>query len=172
VLSFQQANEFLGAAHLQGNCPSSLRLGLMFEDKLVACMTFGKARFTKSFDFELLRYASALGVNVVGGAGKLFSHFRKLFPESSVISYSDRRWNTGQLYPKIGFTYSHSSTPNYFYSRDKVHLLSRHLFQKHKLKNKLPIFDPKLSEVANMYANGYIRTWDCGNDVFVFRPTV
>ena len=40
-------------------------------------------------------------------------------------------------------------------------------YQKHKLKDKLQIFDPNLTEWQNMQLNGYDRIWDCGNFVFV-----
>jgi hypothetical protein len=133
-------------------------------------MTFGKARFSNYHDFELLRYASNLCVNITGGASKLFAGFRKLHPTASVVSYADRRWSTGQLYHALGFNHLHTSTPNYFYSLDKLHLLSRQQFQKHKLASQLTVFDAQLSESENMYANGYLRIWDCGNDVFEFRP--
>lgn len=44
---------------------------------------------------------------------------------------------------------------------------SRNKYQKHKLKNLLENFDPKLSEIENMVNNGFDRIWDCGNKVFV-----
>ena len=45
-------------------------------------------------------------------------------------------------------------------------------FQKHKLANILEIFNSELSEVENMYANGYERIWDCGNLCFVYNSEV
>ena len=36
-------------------------------------------------------------------------------------------------------------------------------YQKHKLKNLLQNFDPKLSEYENMIQNKFTRIWDCGN---------
>ena len=44
--------------------------------------------------------------------------------------------------------------------------MSRVQFQKHKLKKKLKIFDPDLTEYANMVINGYDRIWDCGNKIY------
>jgi len=43
---------------------------------------------------------------------------------------------------------------------------------KHKLKDKLALFDPKLTEWENMQNNGYDRIWDCGNLVFKYNETV
>jgi len=45
-------------------------------------------------------------------------------------------------------------------------LYHRSKFQKHKLSKLLDNFDSNLSEVSNMYANGYRRIWDSGNIVY------
>ena len=66
---------------------------------------------------------------------------------------------------KIGFSFVHSTEPNYWYINEKkldcrIH---RFVFRKSELKKKLDLFDPKLSEWQNMQLNGYTRIWDCGN---------
>ena len=73
------------------------------------------------------------------------------------------------MYSKLGFEYVHSSAPNYWYTLDGITLESRVKFQKHKLKEILPIFDPDLTEYENMKKNKYRRIYDCGNLVFVWR---
>ena len=35
-------------------------------------------------------------------------------------------------------------------------------YQKHKLRNIMPIYDSAKSEWENMKLNGYDRIWDCG----------
>lgn len=75
-------------------------------------------------------------------------------------------WNTGALYERLGFVYSHSTKPAYHYTKDYLRFENRVAYQKHKLKDKLEIFDPLLTEWQNMQANGYDRIWDCGNDVW------
>ena len=159
------AKNFLEKYHIQGNCNSSVRLGLFYKNRLVALMTFGKSRFNKSFEWELLRYVTVGSFNVIGGAGKLLSYFRKNYI-GSIISYADRRWSQGNLYKSLGFTLLQLSTPAYFYVKDGIRF-SRIKFQKHKLKDELEIFDENLSEKENMENNGYFQVWDCGNKVFV-----
>jgi len=46
---------------------------------------------------------------------------------------------------------------------------ARQKYQKHKIKDILPIFDEALTEWENMKNNGYDRFWDCGNLVFTFE---
>lgn len=59
-----------------------------------------------------------------------------------------------------------TSKPNYFYFKNHGELKSRVAFQKHKLKEKLDIFDENLSELDNMFLNSYRVIYDCGNYVY------
>jgi len=170
-ITSQQADEFLKQTHIQGSCVSAVAFGLFNDDKLVAVMTFGKPRFNKQFEWELLRLSTALNTSVVGGASKLFKAFVKSYNPLSVISYCDRRWNNGNVYDRLGFVHSRTSGPNYWYVSNSRHLHNRMQFQKHKLSKKLATFDPELTEWENMQVNGYDRFWDCGNSVWEWhRP--
>lgn len=164
--------QFLESNHLQGNVGSRVNYGLTYKDELVAVMTFGKTRFSKKYEYELLRFATKCGTNVVGGASRLFKHFTNEVKPTTVVSYGDLRFGTGRLYQKLGFDFLHNSKPNYFYfhKSDALTLQSRIKFQKHKLENLLETFDPELTEWENMYKNDYNRIWDCGNSVWVWTP--
>lgn len=159
------ASNFLDKYHIQGSINSSINLGLFYKNKLVALMTFGKSRFNKNYEYELLRYCSVFNFSIVGGASKLFSYFIKKYNPTSVISYADRRWSNGNLYKQLGFNELKSSSPAYFYVYEGVRC-NRIKFQKHKLSNILEFFDPDLSEFENMMLNRYHRVWDCGNLCF------
>ena len=129
-------------------------------------MTFGKSRFSKNAEWELLRFCNKLGYHIPGGAGKLLKQFERAYSPKSLISYADRRWSRGKLYEALGFKLDHLSPPNYWYWKNIENLQSRIKFQKHKLKNLLEKFDESKSEVENMKDNGYHRIYDCGNLVF------
>lgn len=163
-----QESTFFNLTHIQGTIGSTISYGLFLEDELVAAMSFGKSRYNKSAEWELLRYSNTLYTSVVGGASKLFKFFIKEKSPNSVISYSDIRWNTGNVYLNLGFSYTHSSGPNYWYTKNYRMLESRIKFQKHKLANILPNFDRTLTEWENMQNNGYDRIWDCGNSVYLW----
>ena len=164
----EETRKFLEENHLQGDCNSKIRLGLYYEENLVSLMTFGKSRYNKNIDYELIRFCSLKGYNVVGGASKLLSHFRKQY-SGSIISYANRRWSNGDLYRKLGFKEIGQTPPNYFYFNNDFEIHSRIAFQKHKLKDKLMNFDPDLTEEQNMFNNGYNKIYDCGNKVFVLN---
>lgn len=155
VSSFDKS-AFLGKNHVQGDDHSIIRYGLYFEGELVSLMTFCKPRFLKKSycDWELSRFCSLAGVNVVGGAGKLFKYFIE-HNEGSVISYSDVAKTRGTLYQKLGFKFSHQSKPNYVWMR-RGEVLTRYQTQ---MKN----------EIEAMTSKGYYRIFDCGSKVWVYE---
>ena len=163
----KEATYFMNNNHIQGAVGSKVRYGLSYDGEVMAMMTFGKPRSKVDSQWELLRYCSKCGTNVVGGASKLLTHFIRKNSPNSILSYCDRRWGTGNLYEALGFIRSGQSNPNYFYFKIGENILkSRVKFQKHKLSYILESFDPSLSEWENMKANGYDRIWDCGNLVY------
>lgn len=165
VLAGDETSQFLQANHLQGDCVSSVKLGLRCDDELVAVMTFGKPRFTKQFDWELLRFASKRGVQVVGGAGKLLAEFRRLH-SGTIVSYANKRWSDGAMYNALGFTLVRDSEPSYIWFNGDI-AFSRYACQKHKLSKLLgDRFDPNLTERENMERAGFSRMWDCGNLIY------
>lgn len=160
--AFQQDN------HIQGVVHAKVNLGLYYANNLVSLMTFSKPRFSKQYDWELVRFCNKLGYHVPGAAGKLLSHFEKTYNPKSLVSYADRRWSYSKknVYQTLGFTLSHVSAPNYWYWKGDE-FASRVKYQKHKLASLLENYDPNLNETDNMYANGYNKIFDCGNLVYI-----
>lgn len=155
---------FLDNNHLQGKISSSVRYGLYYKDELVSVMTFCKPRKNLGQEggegeYELLRFCNKLNTVVVGGANKLFQHFVKEKNPNSVISYADRRWNTGQVYENMGFEFTHFSDPDYSY------VIGTQRCNKYNFKKELLVkqgFDPNKSEHEIMLERGIYRIYDCG----------
>ena len=162
---------FLEDNHLQGSCPASIKLGLQDPKtgNVYSIMTFGKSRFNKNIEYELLRFCNAKFFNVRGAASKLLKFFERTYKPNSLVSYANRDWSQGNLYKAIGFKYSHTSEPNYFYI-DGIKIIPRQQVQKHKLKAFLEarnqVFNENLSERDNMINNGYRIYYDTGNLVY------
>lgn len=169
----KEKDNFLIINHLQGKDISSYKYGLYYNDELISIMTFSKSRFNKNVEFEMVRYSNKLNYKIIGGASKLFSYFIKTIHPKSIISFSDRRYFDGRLYEKLGFNFIENTSPNYFYFQDKNEFVLRNRisFQKHKLLNLLEKYDPKLTEIENMWSNGYDRIFDCGNKKYIFYNT-
>ena len=182
-ISNKECIEFLNSNHIQGYIPSKINIGLYYnfeyiddfskekisKSTLVSLMTFSKPRFNNQYDYELIRFCSLKGFNVIGGASKLWKYFLKKYNPKSVISYANRRFSNGEVYQKLGFSLKGESGVNYFYFKDSLKLESRNKYQKHKLKNILEYYNPNESEHINMFKNGYRRIFDCGNLVFEYK---
>lgn len=63
---------------MQGEDKSSVKLGLEYNDDIVAIMTFAKSRFNKGYNWELTRFCVKGGISVVGGFSRLLKAFRGL----------------------------------------------------------------------------------------------
>lgn len=168
-ISSEISNEFVNQYHLQGSSNASVNLGLYHKDELVAVMTFSKPRFSKKYQWELLRFCSKY--RVIGGASKLIKYFERRYKPKSLVSYADRCWtdDSNNLYDRLGMNLAvpiEKIKPNYKYVKG-TSVLSRYQCQKHKLKNLLKNFDPELSEAENMSNNGYYKLFDCGNLTYV-----
>lgn len=157
-------DEFLKTYHIQGKCGSSIRVGLYLETELVAVMTFGKPRFNKEYEYELLRYCSK--DTVVGGASKLLKYFENTYVPKSLISYADMNWSSGNLYEAIGFQFVEMTKPGYFYYDKKTETTySRYQCQKQKLISKFG-FPNTMTENEMTRSLGYYKIYDCGNLVY------
>ena len=163
-------NKFLNKYHLQGIDNSTTKLGAFYKNRLVAIMTFGKPRFNKNYEWEIYRYCVINNFIIHGIANKLFQYFLKNYNPQSIITYTDLRYSDGNLYDNLNFKLEHITNPNYFYVKDGI-IYSRHVFQKHKLKDKLEFYNKNLTEQENMALNNYDIIYDCGNLVFSYTRT-
>lgn len=163
ILTSDEAREFLNSTHIQGNVPSNIHIGLMYMDTLVAVMSFSKRKVLNSKnEWEISRYSTSH--TVIGGFNKLLSFFEKKYRPVKITSYALRNWSSkmNNIYTKNGFSLVNEGFPNFYYIKNGVRF-NRIPFQKHKLKDKLQLFDSSKSEWENMKSNGYDRIWDCGS---------
>lgn len=146
--------------HLQGaGSPCAENYVLERDGEVVAAMSFKPDRFG-GYDKELVRYVSS--IRVVGGFSKLLKRFRMSNPKgTTLVSYCDLRWFSGEVYRKAGFRFVSQTLPGYWWCKGSERF-SRFMFQKHRLSEKLKNFDPEKTEGENMTANGYWKVYDCG----------
>jgi DNA-binding transcriptional regulator LsrR (DeoR family) len=163
---------FLNNNHIQGSGRNSIYLGSFIDNKLVSVMSFSKKNIAKgsaNVEYELNRFA--VSEPVIGVASKLFSYFIKKYNPTSIISYADKRWNTGNLYEKLGFSYSHDSNPNYWYivQQSRKHRFSyrKSILLTHFNNDMSSYTEEELAEMLDLY-----RIYDCGNKVFIWRNTL
>jgi hypothetical protein len=167
-------NKFLEENHIQGKDQSKYKLGLFYQDELISIITFGSLRISlgsksKENSYELIRFASKKDKIIIGGFSKLLKYFIKNYEPEYIKTFADLRWSkfNSNLYDMNGFKLSHQSKPNYWYlDSSRKYREHRFRYRKNILGKILESFDPKMTEVENMYANGYDRIWDCGNLVY------
>lgn len=169
--------DFLNQYHIQGSDHhSGVDLGMLYDDRLVGVATFCKPRSvgvkTRFEDYwELARMAFLPDTTVVGGVGKFLSHFKSTGVADGLYTFADLRYSNANNngYNQL-MVFSHLTTPNYWYfnasCQQKWH---RYNFAKHMLPNKLPGFDPALTEFDNMTNHGFFRIWDCGNACYFVK---
>lgn len=157
--------KFFNDNHLQGKDQSSLAYGLFRGDELMCCASFSTPRFNRSYDWELIRFATKLNTNICGGFSKLFTYFKK-YHTGSIISYSDRTYSSGTLYENSGFRFSHTNRPSYWYVKNDKRF-PRTMFTKQQIARKFPDIDLNMSEKEIMKELKYNRIWDCGTIAWV-----
>ena len=163
---------FFNENHIQGNVNASIIYGLKYNDDIVAMMSFGGLRKNMGQNntngsFEMLRFCNKQGYNIIGGASKLFKHFIKNNNPNEIISYADRRWSNGNLYEKIGFSYSHKSEPSYFYVINGERK-NRFGYRKDVLISKYGC-SPNDTEHNFCFSQGWYRIYDCGTKVYKWK---
>ena len=153
-----EKNNFLNENHIQGKDNSTIKLGLYYNDELVSLMTFCCPRFSKKYNWELSRFCSKHNYNVIGGASKLFKYFVDNYMKDGevIVSYSDIAKTTGKIYNTLNFEFVNDSDPNYIWWKSDDDYKTRYQCQ-------------MVNERIIMESNGYIKIYDCGNKVWVFR---
>ena len=163
--SASEAKDFYDAHHLQGFAGGT-HLALTYNGEVVGMATFGTRSIygskTPKGEVELIRFCTLPDISIIGGLAKLVKAYTEEKKIAKVVSYVDRRWFTGDSYRSAGFVQQSVSKPGYWYVKGEKRY-SRYSFAKHTLKNKLKVYDPSLSEHANMVANGWHRIYDCGH---------
>lgn len=161
----RDARQFYEATHISGFSAAREHLGLVYNGELVLCMSFGLSRFERQYDWEIIRLSSLMNTTVVGGAAKCLSAFRKDHSGDSLMTYCDLRFSDGAIYRKLGMSFVKTTGAGYCYFKGKSRF-SRHQFQGNKIKRMCPIYDQNSNELINAGNNGYIRYWDCGNNIY------
>lgn len=148
---------FLDKYHIQGDGKGSINYALMYENKIVACITFIK---NKNDEFILNRYAT--NTNVVGGFSKLLSHFCKQNKWLKIITFADLRWSNGDLYDNNGFVCTEQLKPDYSY------IDSKNRIRKHKFNYRKPALNKMFDDVDGLTEreickkNNIFKIWNCG----------
>jgi len=158
-----EAEGFLRVNHIQGAVrPRSMpvRIGLFFEDKLVALATFGK-HHRGTGQWVLNRFCCEHGVTVVGGLSRICKSALKKIGED-IISWADRRLSQGRGYVAAGWIEDEVLGPDYFYFDGKEPIAKQA-----RMKSKVGTPDG-ITESQHAELDGLMKVYDCGKIRFVY----
>ena len=176
--SFFRKNHLLGATNGQTVC-----LGLFYNDKLIHCQTYGKARFNKNFEWEAIRSCSEVDYQVQGGFSKCDKYFFNKIEPKSVISYVDLSISHGETENKFdNWKLYKTNNPNGVWVRNtnnKNHpeiikdstarRVSADKLLGFEIGDKYPVLDENGLKISNDFvlkSEGYLKVYDCGVRVF------
>lgn len=167
-IKLKDSREYLDKYHLQNNAKSSIKLGLYHKDDLVSVMTFGKPRYNKNYEYELIRYCSHY--LVIGGESKIFKYFIKKYYPRSIISYCDNSKFKGNIYNQLGFIKKNSGTPSkhWYNIKTKEHILDSLLRQRGFDQLFGASYGKGTSNNDLMLLHNFVEVYDCGQSVFSY----
>lgn len=169
-IPMKAAAQFFVKNHIQGNAPANCYFGLYDKDELIQCISIGKNRFNKEKNLELIRMATKLNCQVVGGFSKLIKKSLKYLGADKIESYIDRRLFNGNGYKAAGFVKIGESGPRYFYTDGSIRE-NRQVYMKQSCLKKWPECTPDMTEHEMCLQHGLYRIYDCGTEKVAFQLT-
>lgn len=132
-------------------------------------MTFGKPRYNKNYQWELLRLCTDVNYRVVGGTERLFKNFKINYSPESIISYCDSSKFIGNIYIKLGFKLVNDGRPSKHWSKQTSHITDNLLRQQGFDRLFKTNYGKGTSNEELMLENGWLPIYDCGQAVYVWN---
>ena len=167
-------DSFLESYHFQGTCKNqSIKLGLYYRDKLIQVITFGKPRYNKNYEYELLRLCTLPCYIVTGGSEKLFNYFIQKYKPFGIISYCDNSKFTGEVYKKLGFILKDKGQPSkhWYNIKTKKHITDNLLRQRGFDQLFNTSYGKGTSNEVLMKNSGFIEIYDCGQSTYIYNKS-
>ena len=169
-------NDFLNLYHCQNTCKKQyIRIGLFYKNELVAVMTFGKPRYNKKYDWELLRLCYHCDFEIIGGSQKMFNYFISKFNPKNIISYCDNSKFNGNIYEKLGFILKNDikkPSKHWYNCKTKIHITDNLLRQ----RGFDQLFNEKYGKNINnqelMIQHGFVEIYDAGQKVYEWKKNI
>lgn len=174
-ISRKDCHDFFETYHLQWDTRSSknnIYVWLYYEDTLVECMSFGKPRYNKNYEREILRLCSHKDFRVVWWANRIFNYFLDLTQANSVISYCDMSKFDWRVYEQLWFSLAKWNQPSKHRYNDEELLSMKHITD-NLLRQRWydQLFDESHGKWTDneelMLQRGYVEIYDCWQATFI-----
>ena len=170
-VSGKEANRFFDNYHIQGKSTALKAWGLFYKERLVSVCSVGNIirKHTSTEDtIELKRFCTVPGLNIVGGASKLFKQVVLYSIDNNyklIKSYCDMRYSNifNPIYEKLGFNVlSYTKyTPHYVKGGKRYRNFSLRKTPSERLTGK--------TEHELRQEQGIFRIWDCGHRTYIYN---
>lgn len=161
---------FLSSYHFMSEKVNyKMGVGLFYRGDLVGVMLFDKSRYSKSFDWELVRYCMHPNYIIMGCFQKMLSLAKKNGVEGKIGVYMDlnKRFIPRSIYDKSFFDYVKVTIPNYKWVTSGGKTKSRYETTKTKLIKQG--FDPNMTEREIMHSLDSYQVYDAGSILYEFN---
>jgi hypothetical protein len=106
-----QFKAFFDRNHLDGHTNAKYAYGLFYSGELVSCVS---VRTNHQSETEIARFATDYDFHVHGGGGRLIKAL--LAEVGSIITFSNNRLSSGDVYQKLGAELLQENGPSYWYT--------------------------------------------------------
>ena len=151
--------DFLNQNHISGNTNFIKSFSLLYRSEIVSTLTTRKP-FTGKYknSIEIARFCTKTNYLINGGFSRLIKRVSKHYKENSfsgILTYSDRRFGSGSVYERNGFTLIGQTKPDYYYT-DGLKRFNRFKYRAQNGKTE--------REVAKI--NKVYKVYGCGNNIY------
>lgn len=173
-LKYEEYNSFINDNHLQWNTTKNKKdvcVWLYYNSLLVECMLFGKPRYNKKYEREILRLCSHKDYIVVWGANKIFKHFLQMTWANSCISYCDLSKFSWWVYSELWFKLKKENPPakHWYNWRTGQHITDNLLRERWFDQLFWTNYWKWTDNEALMLDNWFVEIYDCWQLTFIFN---
>ena len=159
-INSRQADEFYTQFHYIGGAQAKINIASIYNQKIIACMSFKRPTRQSKHDWELVRMAANPKFHIHGIWSKLLKVFKSKYDFQSIVSFSDNRLFTGKVYEKMRFKLDGEIRPDYYWVKGK------HRYHKSRLRKRNHIKESQ-TESQLRISQGYHKIWDLGKKRWV-----
>lgn len=159
-VSVKETRPFLDNNHYIGSCGAKRHFAAYLDNQLLAVMLFSNPVRQNIVGIELTRFCVHPKYQVYGLGSWMFKRALQSGVSTPVISFSDNRLHSGELYKHIGFVESGQVRQDYYWVKNN----KRH----HKSALRKPKFCD-ITEAELRSSEGYHKIWDLGKTRWIFE---
>lgn len=168
-INLKKHREFCDLYHIQGsNRLSIISFGIFFKDDLLGVLSLG--RHNRDSKITVLdRLCFKAGWRVVGGSSKMFSRAKEWALKKgiySIVSFSDERMSTGNIYEKLGFCLDCTLPPDYIYLNKKDLNIS---YSKQSQCKKATNCPKEITEKEWAERKDLVQVFDAGKKRWIYK---